>query len=356
MVYDIVPILTALVVIIIVVIVISIVVHKQSQNNPYSSEFYYKAEEEDINDDMYIPAECVVPREEHNVDEDRKVNEPNGEYTIRIEGLGNFLVEYFMVIALFFVYKKDAIINKQYYGPHVDCVEKLPSYIPYDAECHKRLLEIPNIRQRLDCSYQRISDWSYNRGLLKAMIPFIQRTLNSVIQPIKPVADVVIHFRCADTPRNRHEDYMFQRFKWYIKAIKEASKLLQKPREDLSVVILSCKSWGDKNKNSDQAKLCSAVVDRLAKKLGVKYVKIRCSSVNEDFLTMISAPCLISPGSSLSYMAAMASDKFMITPNYLNIPDTYYRDNWIMLPPRTLEHCEVDNYDNITTILRQLSQ
>ena len=355
MAYDFLPILVSLVVVIIIIVVISVVVHNQSQNNPY-----YNMEKEGIDDDndddIYTPAECVVQREDHIVDEDRKVNEPDGAYTIRIEGLGNFLVEYFTIIALFFVYKKDAVINKQYYGPHVDCIDKLPSYIPYDSESHKRLLEIPNIRKKLDCSYQRISDWSYNRGLLKAMIPFIQRTFNSIVQPINPVADVVIHFRCADTPRNRHKDYMFQRFKWYIKAIKEASKLLQKRREDLSVVILSCKSWGDENKKSNQAKLCSAVVDRLAKKLGVKNVKIHCSSVNEDFITMISAPCLISPGSSLSYMAAMASNKFMITPNYLNIPDTYYRDNWIMLPPRTLDHCEVDNYDNITTVLRLLSK
>jgi hypothetical protein len=88
----------------------------------------------------------------------------------------------------------------------------------------------------------------------------------------------------------------------------------------------------------------------------VKTIQLGCSSLEDDFLTMLAAPCLISPGSSLSYIAAMASDNIMITPDYLHIPATYYRDDWIVLPSRTLEHCEVDNYDDIPTVLRQLSE
>jgi hypothetical protein len=194
-------------------------------------------------EDMSPRAKCAQSKHidiEGYIEDSRTVTEPSGDRTIHIDGLGNFLVEYFTTIGLYSLYGKDVVINKEYYGPHVDFVEKLPSYIPYNAECQRRLLQIPDIHRKLDSSYHRISDWSYNRGLLKPMIPFIQDTFKSIIPLRNSQCDVVIHFRCADTPRNRHGDYMFQRFKWYIRAIQEASKRLHKPQEELSVIILSC--------------------------------------------------------------------------------------------------------------------
>ena len=310
--------------------------------------------------------------------------EPTDYSTIKISGgLGNFLVEYFTMIAWFFVYNKDARLILEYTGSPVDWIDKLPTHIPYNSEIHSRLMQIPDVKKKLTSGYHRISDWGYNRGMLRAMIPLITKIFNDFILTTRhkptidssgltmvnssgltmvdpsdlttPVTtDVVIHFRCSDGPRNRHPEYMFQRFKWYQRAMKHASIRLNKPLNDLSVTILSCSDWaGDAEL---QNRLCSKVASVLSQKLGTKNVRIQCSSLTNDFLTIVSAPCLISPGSSLSYIAALTNNNIMITPDFLHIQNVYYRDNWLILPADTLEHSEVPDYDNINDVLKRLEQ
>lgn len=299
--------------------------------------------------------------------DDIKETIPSGTSTVRNNALGNFLVSYFTGIAWYFVNGLDASINIEYHGPHIEYIKHLPSFIQYNPIIADRLIKVPYIRKKVSDGGLQISDWAYNRGVLRAMIPlmvdltkpFLAYSSAGVYDDGPSECDIVIHFRCSDAPRNRHNDYMFQRFKWYESALNEASKRLNKHTSQLSILILSCAEWGA-NDPSKQNLLCSAVVQALITYIKEKdlnnNVVTQCGSVADDFLSMMKAPCLISPGSSLSYMAAFASSNVVITPNYLHIHDTYYRDNWIMLPSEELAHATVPDYDNISDVLIRLRQ
>jgi len=127
------------------------------------------------------------------------------------------------------------------------------------------------------------------------------------------------------------------------------------------VVILSCNDFipvdnneSKKNNQEKQAILCSSIVNELVSYLGITDISIHCGSVRDDFLLMMNAPCLISSGSSLSYLAALTNENIMITPNYLHLTELYYRDNWIILPSEELPHDDVVDYDDTPTIISQL--
>lgn len=282
--------------------------------------------------------------------------EPPELVSIQNEGFGNALVVYFSCIAWYYVYGRDAhiVFNYPEGDPRSKLLSKLPTFIPFDQEIHDQLIRVPNIHKLVSNGYFRVSDWLFNRGILKCMIPVIKRLCAPFLENR---ADVVIHFRCADTPRNRHSDYMFQRYRWYNDALTIAAKSLGKDVKDLSVKILSCTSWNSSNEDLARQKiLCGRVVNELKSHLLVKSKDIYCGSLEDDFITMLNAPCLISNGSSLSYIAGLISDQIMITPNYLHIEDTVYRDKWIMLHSHELRHRDVRNYDDIPAVIHKLKE
>lgn len=291
---------------------------------------------------------------------------PPAEVTITIPGLGNVLAEYFGTIAWYFVYGQDAHVKINYTYSDIDYIKQLPDFIPYDPEIASRLLLIPQIKEKTSNWFLRMSDWSYNRGILSAMAPLIRKIRSSLDEKSitcqsSTTPDVVIHFRCADAPRNRHYEYVFQKFKWYQIALERAATQLGKKVEDLSITILSCTDFnlgGDnEQKKQDEEKqtiLCSSVVKALVSYLNIN-VSVKCGSVREDFLLMMNTPCLISSGSSLSYLAALTNENLMITPDYLHTDNLYYRDNWVVLPSEELKHDDVVDYDDIPTVISKLS-
>lgn len=326
--------LTFLLIIIIVIIVISIIV------------YYYKSRANNLDSVIETP--------------------PPEEVTVQDGALGNLLVNYFAVIAWYFTYELDANVKIRYVNDvPINCLDHLPTKIPYNPQIHQNLLQVPKIRKKLSNHHYRVSDWSYNRGILKTMAPLIVEVAKPFINDrtptdVNPDADVVIHFRCGDSPANRLVEYVLQRFKWYKLALEEAAKQLNKRISDLSVLIISCSNWGLALDKSKQEKLCSTIVNELISYLGDKVlggtdkITTRCGSVADDFHSMMKAPCLISPGSSLSYIAALTNNNIMITPDYLNIEDKKYRDNWILLSSDDIKHKEVRNYDDIPDVIRRL--
>ena len=228
---------------------------------------------------IIITAICIIFYYQSIKSKDKS---PPSEKTINLPGFGNVLAEYFGTIAWYFVHGRDAYIKINYVYTDIDpgtepygSIRRLPQFIPYDTEIAQQLLLIPDINNKVSDDFLRISDWSYNRGILRSMTPLIRKMRHylddgSICKSfinIKP-PDVVIHFRCADAPRNRHPEYLFQRFKWYKFALEQASIRINKSYDDLSIIILSCTDFNlvdnDKDKIRDREKqniLCSSIVN-----------------------------------------------------------------------------------------------
>lgn len=332
---------------------------------------------------------------------------PPTTYYLKLDyNIGNVLEDYFGVVAWYFINKKDANISF-YSGDKTPAfMKRLPSKIKYNPEIRDRLMMIPNANKLARSSPLRVDDWSRNRGLLRAMIPVIKEIIpyildntiltlesklakGSLRDPLAPNTiltpnskspldshDIVIHFRCADSPRNRHYEYFFQKYPWYLKSLKWAIDHLELLGINSNkVTILSCTSHvhpgfdfkkldGSLTDKEKQNKLCNEVVRHFEDYL-IKHgynPTIMCGSIEEDFSIMCNAKCLISPGSSMSYVAALTNDNLMITPDFLHtglVSESKYnnvsfRDNWYILPSEELDHSDVPDYDDIEHVKRLL--
>ena len=131
------------------------------------------------------------------------------------------------------------------------------------------------------------------------MKPLIQQIMNNSFKQSgfdqSSQSQVIIHFRCADTPFIKHDDYYFQKYVFF----EEALKLFANNK---NILIMSC-SFHNSDNNKREA--CSTYAKYLSDFLNVKgyTVDIICNSNIEDFCTLFYAPGVISTGSSFSFMS-----------------------------------------------------
>lgn len=182
----------------------------------------------------------------------------------------------------------------------------------------------------------------------KIVKPLLQRVINSALQesnvawsPIKNIGHVVIHFRCADTPFVRTNEYHFQKYSYYDRALEY---IYDRAGTDYNreITILS---YTKHRSDSNNQTACMKYAESLKRHfLDNKFtVSVRTSSNVEDFATMFYAPAVISSTSSFSFMAGFFGYGIYVQPDPYNNAEIH--EDWV-LQDASLEHALVlDYYD-----------
>lgn len=168
----------------------------------------------------------------------------------------------------------------------------------------------------------------------------------------KKIEIPVVHFRCSDSPFNKHIQYHMSKessVKWMAQTIKK--------RGFNEIIILSCNKHFSLDQNS-----CNKYTEFYAnvfRRSGLN-VMIQCNSVYEDFVLMLHAPLLVSlNASSYSFMAGIAKDpKNYISCNMgIEIKGKYMLQNaadWILDYREPLLHVDVHDYNDAEKIIEKL--
>lgn len=162
--------------------------------------------------------------------------------------------------------------------------------------------------------------WELNPDPFIALQPFIQEELKLATAhiPTPSPCDIVLHFRCSDIPFNRHNSYHFLKYEWYINALQQASNYLDKDINKFNLILLNCNI----HKKHQLSYLVSIYREDLCNYLQNKFpglcITKTCNSIDEDFKRMLTAPVLMSNGSSMSYFAGLGSPHLTLFPQPAN--------------------------------------
>ncbi len=189
----------------------------------------------------------------------------------------------------------------------------------------------------------------------KCMKPIINKILDETFNKsnlVKDVKEIIIHFRCADTPFAKHEGYHFQKYKYFKDALEEIKKTISTTK----IIILYNNSHlsNDKNMNA-----CDIYVNELKKYLiNLGYdANIESYSNIDDFAMMFYAPAVISTHSSFSFMSGFFGMGKFISAGHFYENDTIVKcdncDNWLY-EGYDLLHKDVIDYYDTKTIINQL--
>lgn len=197
-------------------------------------------------------------------------------------------------------------------------------------------------------------DGSYKPNFLQfwqSLRPMIQKVYAKAL-PKFTVADPVVHFRCSDVPFTKHVHYHIsttESVRWMAHEITQ--------RGYNNIVLLNC----NKHLKNDYDS-CAKYINyykSIFTQAGLS-VQTQCTSILNDFATMVHSPLLVSLNQgSFSFMAGVAKD-----------PNTYISCNmgmeldgkyilqteadWILDPRAPLLHANVVDYNQADTVITQL--
>ena len=185
--------------------------------------------------------------------------------------------------------------------------------------------------------------------------------------------DILVHFRCSDSPINRHPDYRkrlhrkltrpycfvvvsaFIRLGWFKRILDELQN-----GQPARIRVLSCLQHGSVDLGRQA---CAVYAEDFLQYLRSeltprpKRVQLHCGTIAEDFADMVRAPFLVSSGSSMSAMAA-----FGRKPNTTVLPslylDGFYYPGIVHMSASSrllhLPHAQVLDYLDTATVCKQL--
>jgi hypothetical protein len=189
----------------------------------------------------------------------------------------------------------------------------------------------------------------------KCMKPIVNKILNETFiksDLVKNVREIIIHFRCADTPFVRHKAYHFQKYKYFKDALDEIKKTI----DTTTIIILYNNTHLSNEKNMNA---CDIYVNELKKyivDLGYN-VNIESYSNIDDFAMMFYAPAVISTNSSFSFMSGFFGMGKFISAGHYNEKDNIEIcdncDNWLYKGYDS-NHSEVVDYYDTDAVINQL--
>jgi hypothetical protein len=191
---------------------------------------------------------------------------------------------------------------------------------------------------------QFLSYWQKVRPLARRLF-FENSVMNSVKYP-------VVHFRCSDSPFNKHNQYHMTKsssVQWM------AGQIKNKGFDE--IILLSCNLHRSLDFDS-----CAKYIEyysNIFARSGIK-VNQQCESIYEDFFTMVYSPLLVSlNSSSFSFMAGVAKDpEDYISCNMgIEINGVYYLQSdgdWILDPNPPLLHKDVRDYHDTISVINGL--
>jgi hypothetical protein len=183
------------------------------------------------------------------------------------------------------------------------------------------------------------------------MKPLIQNILDTALIKSNSkiiVNNPVIHFRCADTPFVKNQDYTFQKHCFFKEALNYGEKALQKKFKE--IIILS---FTNHNSNNENNVACSNYVNYLKEYLEkLQYnITIQSNSSLDDFALIFYSPISISTSSSFSFMAGFfGKGQYISTTNGDRCIDC---SDWV-LKGYNLNHDLVNDYYDRESVLQQL--
>lgn len=263
--------------------------------------------------------------------------------------IGNVLSAYF-----YFLSKNDkTIFTTQKMLAQTDIAPDLRQF--YQRLTWYRTIKIINFDSDGKSAWNQIDyDGNYKPNYLQfwqSLRPVIQKIYAKSVPKIR-VTDAVVHFRCSDIPFIKDEHYHLSSSattRWMAQQIKE--------RGYNTVILLNCNAHHKSDYNS-----CTKYVNfykDIFTKAGL-IVQIQCSSILNDFATMVHSPLLVSlnPG-SFSFMAGIAKDPHdYISCNMGMEQNGKYilqtEADWILDRHAPLLHTEVVDYHDAETVMLQL--
>ena len=272
--------------------------------------------------------------------------------------IGNVLSQYFHHLIISILKKEDF----NYTLPDEDFLNRFPSYLPYTFDdVRVKLLENGIDKnyfetvQTLDVSTWCLKD-NKSEKMWLIMKPLVQKIYDAAFNKTDVNTQVeypVIHFRCADTPFVRHEQYHFQKYAFYKKALDNITKKIKKYDK---VIISYCNTHLSDKQNQHKCDVyVNSLVDYL-KSIGYDSI-LKCQTNLDDFAMMYYAPALISPGSSYSFMSGFFGRGLFISaghqeenrPEFEGIGDWLYKGYNVM-------HSEVPDYYDSDKVIKILSK
>ena len=214
---------------------------------------------------------------------------------------------------------------------------------PVEVEIPDDLPDLPILKDSLD----PVTVWNIQTNDVQEfwakMKPYIHKILDDTLEKsgLKMEQKVpVIHFRCADTPFNRHPEYHLQKYTFYKKALEGYSE----------ADIVSCNTH---LASEDDKKTCQKYIEYIQKELNPIKLNAVCGTINEDFARMFYAPVCISTGSSMSFFAGYFGKGTFITGGHY---DEKNKTKCLIcdLGTHELLHSEVVDYYDVETIHKQL--
>ena len=281
--------------------------------------------------------------------------------------IGNFLAEYFYLMGLDFLDKKDfqtEKINDDIF------IRKIPSHVKFRDDIYTSMTNSGLSKQIVLDSFakfdngQPTSSWviidKIHETFWNCMRPIIHSTISNAFaeENINPISNIpVIHFRCSDVPFERNPNYGFQKYKFFIDALNTIHKKANKKYGDVHI------SYCNTHLKNDNG-TCDIYVDSLKQYLeknGYR-VNINCQSNIMDFATMFFSPAVISTSSSFSFMSGFFSNGIFISEGHTFTlgKETDQRScgedckSWLF-SGYTLKHSYVKDYYDTATVIKLLN-
>ena len=264
--------------------------------------------------------------------------------------VGNMLDHIFCMAALHFIFRQSDFKMQPWVHPSLPRILRdFPRRIPFMESV------MPPLRRVYANHKFPWMDWHYNVGFLAAMRPVIQQTMQPLLVGGGSSHDVIIHFRCADTPFARQRAYKLLRYSWYARALGRINLASVS-----KIAIMSCTQHKAKQAQKQACqKYALLLAEQVRHMVPHATVELRCDSIDADFSTMAQAPVLIASISSMAIMAGLVSSGVTIIPScsrknpYHMIPE-----RWIVVDSTSLalEHADVVNYFDTERVHQQLSE
>lgn len=202
--------------------------------------------------------------------------------------------------------------------------------------------------QQLDAQGNPKVNYLYYWSSLRAFMQQIYANNLPTIATQHPV----VHFRCSDSPFNKHNEYHIPKASsvaWMAQQIKN--------RGYNKVTMLSCNTHRSLDQNSCQK--YSEYYAQIFNAAGLE-VQTQCNSILADFAMMVHSPLLVAlNASSFSFMAGIAKEPrdFISCNMGKEIKGKYYLQtnvDWILDPNAPLLHAEVKNYNDTDAVIAKL--
>jgi len=264
-----------------------------------------------------------------------------------VGNIGNLICDYYYNYVMCILQKKDF----EWFSDN-EFIKLFPKKIIFNEDIYNKLKE-KKIEYETYKDHHSLSFWNNKTNEQKIiheiMQPYMYNIFNTafVNSNLKTKVDYpIIHFRCADTPFMKHQDYYFQNYNYFKKGMEE---IKQKVKFD-KIVILSCSTH---QSTVGIQKACATYSHLLKEALNEYKVEIQCGNIVEDFVKMFYAPAVISTISSFSYMSGFFGGGVFIIPSSITNNreidelDSHYKGFNIL-------HDSVSDYHNIDEVYKLL--